>query len=165
MQKITTCLWFDDRGEEAMEFYVDVLGGDSRIERVQPSLPAVPGLPADSGRADRPLVVYGTLAGHRVMALNGGAQSFGFNEAVSLSAECADQAEVDRLWTALTADGGEEGECGWLKDRYGLSWQIVPSRLPELLAHPDREVANRVMTAMLGMRRLDVRALEDAAKG
>ncbi|MBU7597171.1 VOC family protein [Streptomyces sp. P38-E01] len=159
MQKITTCLWFDDRGEEAMEFYVDVLGGDSRIERVQPSLPA------DPGRADRPLVVYGTLAGHRVMALNGGAQPFGFNEAVSLSVECADQAEVDRLWTALTADGGEEGECGWLKDRYGLSWQIVPRRLPELLADPDREVANRVMTAMLGMRRLDVRVLEGAAKG
>lgn len=159
MQKITTCLWFTDQAEESMDFYVSVLGGDSRIVGTQRNLDTAPGEPGSV------LVVYGVLAGHHVMALNGGAQPFGFSEAISLSVDCADQAEVDRLWEAFAADGGEESDCGWLKDRYGLSWQIVPRQLPKLLAHPDRETANRVMKAMLTMHKIDIQALEDAAKG
>ena len=161
MGRITTCLWFTDQAEEAMNFYVSALGGDSRIVQTQRKLDTAPG-PGERGEV---LVVYGVLAGHHVMALNGGAQPFGFNEAISLSVDCDDQAEVDRLWEAFTVDGGEESECGWLKDRYGLSWQIVPRQLPKLLAHPDPDTANRVMEAMLTMRKIDIQALEDAARG
>ncbi|MEU9358714.1 VOC family protein [Streptomyces sp. NPDC048301] len=155
MQKIKPCLWFDDKAQEAAEFYVSVFGGDSRIAEITHNSDAAPG---ETGSV---LTVDFVLAGQEYIGLNGGPH-FTFSEAVSLSVDCADQAEVDRLWEALTADGGEESMCGWLKDRYGLSWQIVPRALPELLGGSDRERADRVMKAMMGMRKLDVKALQEA---
>ncbi|MER5721554.1 VOC family protein [Streptomyces sp. NPDC002418] len=153
MQKIRPCLWFDDQAEEAATFYVSVFGGDSRIEKVTR-------WPEGTESAGSVLTVDFVLAGQEYLGLNGGPQ-FHFSEAVSLSVDCADQEEVDRLWAKLT-EGGEESMCGWLKDRYGLSWQIVPRALPELLGGPDRARANRAMKVMMGMRKLDVRTLLDA---
>ncbi len=153
--KVYPCLWFDGKAEEAANFYVSLLP-DSRIDNVWRS-------PADtpSGPGGMVLLVDFTLAGQQLQGLDGG-PDFTFNEAVSLVIECEDQAEVDRLWDALTADGGEPGPCGWLKDRYGLSWQIVPKRLNEMLEGPDRDGARRAMQAMLQMGKLDVAALEEA---
>ena len=153
--KVYPCLWFDGKAEEAANFYVSLLP-DSRIDNVWRS-------PADtpSGPEGMVLLVDFTLAGQQLQGLDGG-PDFTFNEAVSLVIECEDQAEVDRLWDALTADGGEPGPCGWLKDRYGLSWQIVPKRLNEMLESPDRDGARRAMQAMLQMGKLDVAALEEA---
>ncbi|MFE3514911.1 VOC family protein [Streptomyces sp. NPDC059166] len=155
MQKIRPCLWFDDKAQEAAEFYVSVFGGDSRIVEITHNSDSAPG---ETGAV---LTVDFVLAGQEYIGLNGGPH-FTFSEAVSLSVDCADQEEVDRLWAALTADGGEESMCGWLKDRYGLSWQIVPRVLPELIGGADRERADRVMKAMMGMRKLDVKALQEA---
>ena len=157
MQKIIPFLWFDGQAEEAARFYVALLP-DSRIERVTRS-------PADtpSGPAGMVLTVEFTLAGTRFMGLNGGPQ-FPFTEAVSFQIACRDQAEVDQLWTAL-CDGGSEHQCGWLKDRWGLSWQVVPTRLHELLGDPDPDRAGRAMQAMLGMKKLDIAALERAVDG
>lgn len=154
MQKITPCLWFDGRAAEAADFYVSVFGGDSRV--LETSRHSGDG-PTDSGAV---LTVRFQLAGQEYLGLNGG-PAFHFTEALSLSVDCADQAEVDRLWDALT-EGGEESRCGWLKDRYGLSWQIVPRALPEILGGPDRDRAARAMKAMMGMGKLDVQALLDA---
>ncbi|HEV3142827.1 MAG TPA: VOC family protein [Gemmataceae bacterium] len=156
MQKVTPCLWFDGQGEEAARFYVSLLP-DSRIDRVTRS-------PADtpSGPAGMVLTVEFTLAGSRFLALNGGPQ-YQFTEAVSFTIACADQAEVDRLWSALS-DGGSEGPCGWLKDRWGLSWQIVPVRLYELLRDPDPARARRAMQAMMRMSKLNIAELERAAE-
>ncbi|MFD3652673.1 VOC family protein [Streptomyces sp. NPDC058620] len=154
MQKITTFLWFDTRAEEAANFYVSVFGGDSRVLDVTRYGPAGPG---ENGSV---MTVSFRLADQEYTALNGGPQ-FPFTEAISLSVDCADQAEVDRLWDALS-EGGETGQCGWLKDRYGLSWQIVPSGLSEALSDPDPAKAERAMKAMLGMRKLDIQALRDA---
>lgn len=158
MSKITPCLWFASAGEEAANFYVSLLP-DSRIDKVMKS-------PADnpSGKAGDVLVVEFTLAGQSFMALNGGPM-FTPNEAVSFSVACEDQAEVDRLWDALTADGGQPSQCGWLKDRWGFAWQITPKRLPELLAHPDPKTSKRVMEAMLQMGKIEVSVLEAAAEG
>ncbi|MFJ9874770.1 VOC family protein [[Kitasatospora] papulosa] len=153
MQKIRPCLWFDDQAEEAATFYVSVFGGDSRMEKVTR-------WPEGTESAGSVLTVDFVLAGQEYLGLNGGPQ-FHFSEAVSLSVDCADQEEVDRLWAKLT-EGGEESMCGWLKDRYGLSWQIVPRALPELLGGPDRARADRAMKVMMGMRKLDVRTLLDA---
>lgn len=153
MQKIRPCLWFDDQAEEAATFYVSVFGGDSRIEKVTR-------WPEGTESAGSVLTVDFVLIGQEYLGLNGGPQ-FHFSEAVSLSVDCADQEEVDRLWAKLT-EGGEESMCGWLKDRYGLSWQIVPRALPELLGGPDRARADRAMKVMMGMRKLDVRTLLDA---
>ncbi|MEW2606271.1 VOC family protein [Streptomyces sp. NPDC047916] len=153
MQKIRPCLLFDDQAEEAATFYVSVFGGDSRIEKVTR-------WPEGTESAGSVLTVDFVLAGQEYLGLNGGPQ-FHFSEAVSLSVDCVDQEEVDRLWAKLTA-GGEESLCGWLKDRYGLSWQIVPRALPELLGGPDRARADRAMKVMMGMRKLDVRTLLDA---
>ncbi|MEU8673914.1 VOC family protein [Streptomyces sp. NPDC048560] len=153
MQKITTFLWFDKEAEEAANFYVSVFGGDSRVLDVTHYGATAPG---ETGGV---MTVSFRLADQEYIALNGGPQ-FPFTEAVSLSVDCEDQAEVDRLWEAFTAEG-EEGQCGWLKDRYGLSWQIVPKVLPELLSGPDPAKAERA-TAMLGMRKLDIQALRDA---
>ncbi|MER5676471.1 VOC family protein [[Kitasatospora] papulosa] len=153
MQKIRPCLWFDDQAEEAATFYVSVFGGDSRIEKVTR-------WPEGTESAGSVLTVDFVLAGQEYLGLNGGPQ-FHFSEAVSLSVDCAGQEEVDRLWAKLT-EGGEESMCGWLKDRYGLSWQIVPRALPELLGGPDRARADRAMKVMMGMRKLDVRTLLDA---
>lgn len=156
--KVYPCLWFDGKAEEAANFYVSLLP-DSRIDNVWRS-------PADtpSGPEGMVLLVDFTVAGQQLQGLDGG-PDFTFNEAVSLVIECEDQAEVDRLWDALTADGGEPGPCGWLKDRYGLSWQIVPKRLNEMLEGADRDGARRAMQAMLQMGKLEVEPLERAYRG
>ncbi|TMR24144.1 VOC family protein [Nonomuraea turkmeniaca] len=156
MQKITTYLWFDNQAEEAAQFYT-TLFADSRILEVQ-RYPE--GAPGPAGTA---MVVTFELSGQRFIALNGGPQ-FTFNESISLYVDCESQEEVDELWAKLT-DGGEESQCGWLKDRWGLSWQIIPRRLTELLSDPDPATAQRAMQAMLGMQKIDVRSLEEAAKG
>lgn len=157
MQKVSTFLWYDDGAEEAAELYVSLFP-DSRILEVQRFGSEMPG--PSSGL----VVVRFSLGGVEYQAMNGG-PAFAFTEAASLSVVCDDQAEVDRLWDALTADGGEESQCGWLKDRWGLSWQIVPRRLFELQSDPDPERAMRANQAMLGMRKLDIAALEAAADG
>ncbi len=157
MSKIAPCLWFNGDAEEAAKFYVSILP-DSRIDHVQRNVIDSPG-----GKAGTVLVVAFTLAGQRFQALNGG-EPFEFTHAISLSVDCADQAEVDRYWNALS-EGGSEVACGWLKDRYGLSWQIVPSMLPRLLADPDQAKAARVMNAMMGMVKLDIAELQRAYDG
>ncbi|MEU6713658.1 VOC family protein [Nonomuraea sp. NPDC046802] len=156
MQKITTYLWFDNQAEEAAEFYISLFE-DSRILDVQRYGEAGPG-PAGTA-----MVVTFELAGQRYCALNGG-PVFTFTEAISLYVDCASQEEVDELWAKLT-DGGEESQCGWLKDRYGLSWQIVPKQLRELMGDPDPARAGRAMKAMLGMRKIEIQGLVDAADG
>jgi predicted 3-demethylubiquinone-9 3-methyltransferase (glyoxalase superfamily) len=156
MQKITTFLWFEDQAEEAANHYTSIFDG-SRVVSVQRMEETGTGGP---GRA---MTVEYELAGQRFIALNGGPE-FTFNEAISLSVDCATQDEVDYYWSRL-GEGGEEGPCGWLKDRYGLSWQVVPRRLTELLGDPDPVKAGRVMQAMRGMTKIDVKALEDAYAG
>jgi predicted 3-demethylubiquinone-9 3-methyltransferase (glyoxalase superfamily) len=156
--KIFPCLWFDGQAEDAANFYVGLLPG-SRIDKVWKS-------PADtpSGPAGTVLTVEFTLGGQHVQALNGG-PDFHFNEAVSLVIECEDQVEVDRLWDTLTADGGEPGPCGWLKDRYGLSWQIVPKALNEMVESTDKDAARRTMEAILQMGKIEVEELRRAYEG
>jgi predicted 3-demethylubiquinone-9 3-methyltransferase (glyoxalase superfamily) len=158
MSKITPCLWFDGTAEEAANFYVSLLP-DSRIDRVMRSAADNP-----STREGAVITVEFTLAGQNFMGLNGGPQ-YQFSEAVSFTIDCEDQAEVDRLWEALTADGGKPVQCGWLKDRYGLSWQIVPKALPRMLNGPDRAGAKRAFQAMMQMVKLDVAELERAYRG
>jgi predicted 3-demethylubiquinone-9 3-methyltransferase (glyoxalase superfamily) len=157
MSKISPCLWFDGEAEQAANFYVSLLP-DSRINHVQRN-------PVDSpaGKAGTVLVVEFTLAGQRFMALNGG-RRFEYTHAISFKIDCADQAEVDRLWDALSGGGAVE-QCGWLKDRFGVSWQIVPSVLPQLLGGPDAAGAQRAMQAMLRMVRLDIAELKKAYAG
>ena len=157
MSGITTCLWFDKNGEEAARFYVDIFP-DSRIDTVTRSPRDYP-----SGAEGDVLTVDFTLMGRPFMVLNGGPY-FKFSEAISMSVDCADQEEVDRYWSALSAVPESE-QCGWVKDKYGLSWQIVPRILPRLIADPDRAKAKRVMSAMMDMKKLDVAALEEAARG
>ena len=156
MAKWFPCLWFDGNAEEAATFYVSLLP-DSHVDRVWRSPAETP-----SGPAGMVLTVDFTLAGQQVQGLNGG-PNFKFNEAVSFVIDCDDQVEVDRLWDTLTADGGEPGPCGWVKDRFGLSWQIVPRRLNELLDDHDSERGRRAMEAMLQMSKLNVADLEAAA--
>jgi predicted 3-demethylubiquinone-9 3-methyltransferase (glyoxalase superfamily) len=158
MSKIAPCLWFDGEAEEAAKFYVSLLP-DSRIRRIQKNQVDGPG-----GKAGTVLVVQFTLAGQEYMALNGGMR-FEYTPAISFKIDCADQAEVDRLWDALSSNGGTVERCGWLRDRYGVSWQIVPSVLPELLGGPDRAGAQRAMQAMLQMVKLDIAALKKAYEG
>lgn len=154
--KITPFLWYDSQAEEAASFYA-ALFPDSSVDDIVRYPEGSP-----EGMAGTVMTVAFTLSGQRFTALNAGPH-FTFNEAVSFFVNCEDQAEVDTYWEALTADGGQESECGWLKDRFGLSWQIVPKRLLELQTDPDPERAGRVMRAMLGMRKIDVAALEAAA--
>ena len=158
MSKISPCLWFDGEAEEAANFYVSLLP-DSRIEKVQKN-------PVDSpaGKAGSVLVVEFTLAGQRFMALNGG-MKMEYTHAVSFKIDCADQAEVDRLWDSLLADGGKAERCGWLQDRFGVSWQIVPSALPKYLGGSDAAGAQRAMQAMLGMVKLDIEGMRRAYEG
>jgi predicted 3-demethylubiquinone-9 3-methyltransferase (glyoxalase superfamily) len=156
-QKIKTYLWFDNQAEEAVGFYT-TLFPDSRVLEVS-RYPE--GGPAPAGTA---MTVSFTLAGQEFIALNGGPQ-FKFTEAISLLVSCESQTEVDRLWGALTSGGGEESMCGWLKDRWGLSWQIIPNELMELLGDTDPGRAQRATQAMLTMRRIDVDALRRAADG
>jgi predicted 3-demethylubiquinone-9 3-methyltransferase (glyoxalase superfamily) len=155
--KITTCLWFDTEGEEAAEFYCRLIP-NSRVTGIERYGEAGP---RPAGTA---MTVTFELDGRPYVALNGGPE-YSFNEAVSFQISCEDQAEVDHYWSTLTADGGQEGPCGWCKDRWGLSWQIVPSVLPKLLGDPDQDRAQRAMKAMLGMGKLDVAALQAAADG
>jgi predicted 3-demethylubiquinone-9 3-methyltransferase (glyoxalase superfamily) len=157
MQKITTFLWYDDQAEEAVAQYSSIFD-DSRVVSVQRNGENGPGKPGSV------LVIEFELAGQRFLALNGGPE-FTFNEAMSLSVDCGSQEEVDTFWAKLTADGGEEGPCGWLKDRFGVSWQIVPRKLPELLADPDPVRSQRVMQAMMGMKKIEIQGLLDAYEG
>jgi predicted 3-demethylubiquinone-9 3-methyltransferase (glyoxalase superfamily) len=154
---IVPCLWFDTQAEEAAEFYVSVIP-DSRIDTVQRAPGDYP-----AGKAGAVLMVEFTLGGTRFTALNGG-PFFKFNEAISLQIEVEDQASMDRLYAALSAVPEAE-QCGWLKDRYGLSWQLVPKPFIALMNHPDAAVRTRVFEAMMAMKRLDMAALEAAARG
>ncbi|MGW6714606.1 VOC family protein [Streptomyces globisporus] len=154
MQKITPCLWFDGQAKEAAEHYVAIFGGDSRIGDITYYGDEAPGEPGSV------LTVDFRLAGQDYIGLNGGPQ-FPFTEAISLSVDCADQTEVDRFWYALS-EGGEEGRCGWLKDKFGVSWQVIPNELQQLVTGPDKERAQRATKAMLRMTKLDVQALRDA---
>lgn len=153
-QKITPFLWFNDNAEEAMNFYVSIFK-NSRILDVTRY--------GDGGPGPKGRVMSCTfeLEGQRFMALNGG-PLYSFNEAISLFVSCETQEEVDDLWTKLTADGGSPSRCGWLKDKFGLSWQIIPSALTELMADPDPEKAKRVVQAMLKMDKIDIAALKKA---
>ena len=154
MPKITPFLWFDTQAEEAAEFYTSVFPS-SRITDVSRYGSAGP------GREGSVMTVTFELDGQQFTALNGGPE-FTFNEAISFSVSCETQAEVDDYWSKLS-DGGEEGPCGWLKDRFGVSWQIVPTALPRLLGDPDREKSQRVMAAMLQMKKIEIDELERAA--
>lgn len=145
-QKVTTFLWFDTQAEEAANFYVSLFK-DSRVTHVTP------------GPTGAAFVVEFELGGIQYIALNGGPM-FKFTEAISLSVDCADQTEVDRLWEKLSV-GGSDFRCGWLKDKYGLSWQIVPTVLPKLMADP----SGRVMQALMQMQKLDIQKLQDAFDG
>jgi predicted 3-demethylubiquinone-9 3-methyltransferase (glyoxalase superfamily) len=158
MQKIAPCLWFDGDAEEAADFYVTLLP-DSRIDAVIRS-------PADnpSAKKGEVLVVEFTLAGQRYTGLNGGPQ-FPFTEAVSFMIRCEDQAEVDRLWAAIESNGGAPNACGWIKDRWGLSWQICPQEMLDMLASSDRAAAERAMQAMMTMVKLDLPTLQRAFRG
>jgi predicted 3-demethylubiquinone-9 3-methyltransferase (glyoxalase superfamily) len=156
MPRITPNLWFDHQGQEAAEFYVSVFP-NSEITNITYYGEAGPG---PTGTV---LTVEFVLDGQPFIAINGGPM-FTFDEAVSFLVDCADQDEVDYYWNSLVA-GGEESQCGWLKDRFGLSWQVCPTGMAEILNQPDQERANRAMTAMLGMRKIDVAALQAAADG
>ena len=155
ISRISPCLWFDTQAEQAAEFYTSLFE-DSRVVEISRYGDAGP---RPAGTA---MTVVFELEGLRFTALNGGPE-FTFNEAVSFQISCEGQDEVDRLWDALS-EGGEEGPCGWLKDRFGLSWQIIPTALPQLLSQPDPEKAQRVMQAMLAMKKLDIGELERAAQ-
>ena len=154
--KVYPCLWFNGQAEEAANFWVTLLP-DSHVDKVWRSPAETP-----SGPAGMVLTVEFTIAGQKFMGLNGGPE-FTFDEAISFVIECDDQAEVDRLWDALAADGGEPGPCGWIKDRFGVSWQVVPRRLNELTDDPDPERARRAMEAMLTMGKIEIAELDRAA--
>lgn len=149
--KLSTCLWFDGAAEEAARFYVSLTPGSEigEVTRVAPGAPA--------------LIVAFTLAGAPFQALNGGKGPH-FTDAASIAVHTDDQDETDRLWSALS-EGGKEGRCGWLKDRYGLSWQIVPKALAQLMAASDPAAAQRVTQALMGMKKIDITALEAAHRG
>ena len=148
MQKITPFLWFDTQAEAAARFYTSLFK-NAKILTVSP------------GPDGAPMVVNFQLEGEEFVALNGGPQ-FKLNEAFSLVINCQTQQEIDYYWSRLTADGGQESQCGWLKDRFGLSWQVVPVQLGRLLSDPDRKRAGAAMQAMLKMKKLDIAALEQA---
>jgi predicted 3-demethylubiquinone-9 3-methyltransferase (glyoxalase superfamily) len=154
MQNITPCLWFDTDGEDAANFYTSIFP-NSKIQHIA----------RYGSSGPRPegtiMTVSFELDGQEFLALNGGPQ-FEFSEAISFQVSCKNQDEVDKYWNELS-EGGEEGPCGWLKDKFGLSWQIVPTALPELLSNPDKEKAQRVMAAMLEMKKIEIDELERAA--
>src|SRR5262245_28789812 len=158
MSKISPCLWFNGQAEEAAQFYTGLFP-DSHIDNVSRSAADNP-----SSLKGDVLTVNFTLRGVPFVGLNGGPE-FTFSEAISFVVDCEDQAEVDRYWGALVQGGGEYSVCGWLKDRFGLSWQVVPKRLYELLESPDRDGAQRAMEAMLRMTKIDVAELEAAYEG
>ena len=158
MSKIAPCLWFDGQAEEAAEFYTSLFP-NGRIDKVSRAAADTP-----SGPQGSVLTVDFTLAGQQFIGLNGG-PDFTFNEAISLSIDCQDQAEVDRFWEKLVEGGGEHSVCGWLKDRYGVSWQVIPRQLPEMLNGPDPAGAARAMKAMLEMTKIDVAKIREAYEG
>lgn len=155
MQQTTPCLWFDTQGEEAANFYTSVFENSKILDVTRYG-------PAGPGAAGSVMTVTFELDGQEFVALNGGPH-FTFNEAISFQVHCETQDEVDHFWSKLSEDG-EEGPCGWLKDKYGVSWQVVPTALPELLGDPDTEKAQRAMQAMFGMRKIDIEALQRAAE-
>ena len=157
MTSIAPCLWFNGEAEEAATFYVALFPDSSigAVSRYGAGAPFAPGVA---------LMVEFALSGRRFQALNGGPQ-FRFSEAISLSVACRDAAEVDHYWNGLLAGGGSEGQCGWLKDRFGVSWQVVPDGLGALLADPDRARAGRALKAMMAMKKLDLAATRAAADG
>jgi predicted 3-demethylubiquinone-9 3-methyltransferase (glyoxalase superfamily) len=154
MQKLTPCLWFDTEGEDAANFYTSIFP-NSKVQHIARYGSAGP---RPEGTV---MTVSFALNGQEFLALNGGPQ-FEFSEAISFQVSCKDQDEVDKYWNELS-EGGEQGPCGWLKDKFGLSWQIVPTALPELLSNPDKEKAQRVMAAMLEMKKIQIDELERAA--
>jgi predicted 3-demethylubiquinone-9 3-methyltransferase (glyoxalase superfamily) len=149
MSKVTPFLWFNDNAEEAMTFYCSLFD-DSAINDIQ-----------RQGEGSPAFIVSARIAGQEVTAMNGGPDNQ-LNEAFSFVIDCEDQAEVDHYWAALTADGGEPGPCGWLKDRFGLSWQVVPRALIQLMRDPDQEKAGRVVQAMMKMTKIEVPKLQEA---
>ncbi|MCA1823482.1 MAG: VOC family protein [Mycobacteriales bacterium] len=157
MQGITPCLWFDDNAEEAIEFYGTIFP-NLKVHEMSRYGEGGP------GPAGQVMAVTWEMRGLRVMAINGGPQ-FPQTEAFSLMVQAESQDEADELWAKLTADGGEEGQCGWCKDKYGVSWQIVPAGFFDVISDPDPQRAQRAMTAMLKMRKLDIAALRRAADG
>src|ERR671935_556554 len=166
MPKVTPMLWYDKEAEEAAEHYVSVFSkrpgskrGESKILNVARYGEAGP------GPAGTVMVVSFQLDGQEFQALNGGKQPFSFSEAISFVVNCEDQQEVDYFWNAFVQAGGEEGPCGWLKDRYGLSWQVVPKGMEEMFNSPDQEAAQRAIKAMLQMKKLDLKELERAFAG
>jgi predicted 3-demethylubiquinone-9 3-methyltransferase (glyoxalase superfamily) len=156
MSKISTCLWFERDAEAAVSFYVSLVP-DSHITHIQRAPSAWPG-----GEAGDVILITFTLGGQSFQALNGGKPA-DYGTAASISVSCTDQQEVDRLWSELTSDGGSEIQCGWLRDRWGIPWQIVPEILPRLLTDPDPAVRTRVFAAMSAMVKLEIAALERAA--
>jgi predicted 3-demethylubiquinone-9 3-methyltransferase (glyoxalase superfamily) len=157
MPKITPFLWFDTQAEEAAQFYTSVFPNSQVLEVVRYG-------EAGPGQAGSVMSVRFALDGNEFVALNGGPEYYGFSPAVSFYVDCKSSEEVDHYWAALT-DGGKEDRCGWLQDRFGLSWQIVPEGLPALLADPDPERSQRAIQAMFTMTKLDIRAMERAAAG
>jgi predicted 3-demethylubiquinone-9 3-methyltransferase (glyoxalase superfamily) len=155
IQTITPCLWFDRQAEEAARFYTSIFP-NSKIDKVLHYSADTPG-----GKEGGVMLVDFTLAGQNYQALNGGPHHT-FNDAISLAVRCADQAEVDRYWNALTADGGNPVQCGWLKDKFGVSWQIVPTALIAMLQDKDRQKAKRVTEALMQMVKLDIGKLQQA---
>jgi predicted 3-demethylubiquinone-9 3-methyltransferase (glyoxalase superfamily) len=159
-QKITPCLWFDTQAEEAANFYVSVFG-NGRIRQV--SRYGEAGKDVHGKESGSVMVVEFEVAGQTFTALNGGPQ-FKFSEAVSFQVMCDSQDEIDRFWSKLS-DGGQQGQCGWLKDRFGLSWQIVPSVLPQMIGDARGEQRERIISAVMAMKKFDVAALHRAAAG
>ena len=160
-QKITACLWFDGNAEEAAAFYTSIfknsdVGSKSKYDDASSE---VSGQPKGST-----MVVEFEIAGQKFVGLNGGPK-FKFNEAVSFMIACKDQAEIDYFWDRLTADGGEESRCCWLKDKFGLSWQVIPERLNELIGGSDPDGSKRAVAALLKMDKPDIQKLQDAYDG
>jgi predicted 3-demethylubiquinone-9 3-methyltransferase (glyoxalase superfamily) len=157
-QRIVPNLWFDGNAEQAAEFYVSIFP-DSRVLS---SARYPEGSPGEPGTVMT--IEWEIFGQHRFTGINGG-PLFTFSEAVSFVINCSSQEEVDRYWAALTADGGQEGQCGWCKDRFGVSWQVIPEGMDEVFSNPDPTKAQRAMQAMMGMTKLDVAALRAAAEG
>jgi predicted 3-demethylubiquinone-9 3-methyltransferase (glyoxalase superfamily) len=157
MQKITTNLWFDTEAEDAAQFYCSVFPNSRIVNKTHYTEAG----PRETGMV---MSVEWELDGQRFVGINGGPE-FNFDEAMSLQINCKDQEEVDYYWEKLTGDGGQESMCGWLKDKYGVSWQVTPEGMDEVFADPDPEKANRAMKALLQMRKLDVAELRAAAEG
>ena len=154
MQKITNCLWFDGQAEDAVRFYTSIFKNSKTLETARYT-------EVGPGKPGAVMTIRFEIQGQEFLALNGGPE-FKFNEAISFIINCKDQAEVDYYWSKLTADGGREVQCGWLTDKYGVSWQVTPAILPELIRDP--RVANNVIKAMLKMVKLDIAALKAAAQ-